>query len=118
MVYCGGLENRCGPQTHRGFESLPLRHFAVQEIVKSFYVQLVLWSLGILAIFGVAWYLGWLKSLSVYIGETRDELKKCNWPSKDELWNSTVLVFIVLAALGLFTIGVDFGILQVVRRLL
>jgi preprotein translocase SecE subunit len=86
--------------------------------VKNFYIQLLLWSVGILAIFGVAWYLGWLKSLAVYIGETRDELKKCNWPSKDELWNSTVLVFVVLAALGLFTIGSDFAILKAVRALL
>jgi len=86
--------------------------------VKNFYIQLLLWSVGILAIFGVAWYLGWLKSLAVYIGETQDELKKCNWPSKDELWNSTVLVFVVLAALGLFTIGSDFAILKAVRALL
>ncbi len=86
--------------------------------MKNFYIQLLLWSVGILAIFGVAWYLGWLKSLAVYIGETRDELKKCNWPSKDELWNSTVLVFVVLAALGLFTIGSDFAILKAVRALL
>ncbi len=86
--------------------------------MKNFYIQLLLWSVGILAIFGVAWYLGWLKSLAVYIGETQDELKKCNWPSKDELWNSTVLVFVVLAALGLFTIGSDFAILKAVRALL
>lgn len=86
--------------------------------MKNFYIQLLVWSVGILAIFGVAWYLGWLKSLAIYIGETRDELKKCNWPSKDELWNSTVLVFVVLAALGLFTIGSDFAILKAVRALL
>jgi len=86
--------------------------------VKNFYIQLLLWSVGILAIFGVAWYLGWLKSLAAYIGETQDELKKCNWPSKDELWNSTVLVFVVLGALGLLTIGSDFAILKAVRALL
>jgi len=86
--------------------------------VKKFYIELVLWSVAVLAVFGIAWYLGWLKSLAVYIGETRDELKKCNWPSKSELWNSTVLVFVVLIVLGLFTIGADFGILKVVRALL
>jgi preprotein translocase SecE subunit len=86
--------------------------------VKKFYVELLLWSVGVLAAFGLAWYLGWLKSLAVYIGETRDELKKCNWPSRDELWNSTVLVFVVLAVLGLFVIGSDFAILKAVRALL
>lgn len=86
--------------------------------MKKFYVELLLWSVGVLAAFGLAWYLGWLKSLAVYIGETRDELKKCNWPSRDELWNSTVLVFVVLAVLGLFVIGSDFAILKAVRALL
>ena len=86
--------------------------------MKKFYVELLLWSVGVLAVFGVAWYLGWLKSLAVYIGETRDELKKCNWPSRDELWNSTVLVFVVLAVLGLFVIGSDFASLKAVRALL
>lgn len=86
--------------------------------MKKFYVELLLWSLGILAIFGVAWYLGWLKSLAIYVAETRDELKKCNWPSRGELWNSTVLVFVVLAVLGLFVIVSDFAILKVVRGLL
>lgn len=86
--------------------------------MKKFYVELLLWSVGVLAVFGVAWYLGWLKSLATYVGETRDELKKCNWPSRDELWNSTVLVFVVLAVLGLFVVVSDFGILFVVRRLL
>ena len=86
--------------------------------MKKFYVELLLWSFGILAIFGVAWYLGWIKSLAIYVGETRDELKKCNWPSRDELWNSTVLVFVVLAVLGLFVIVSDFAILKVVRGLL
>ncbi len=86
--------------------------------MKKFYVELLLWSIGVLAVFGLAWYLGWLKSLAVYVGETRDELKKCNWPSQHELWNSTVLVFVVLAVLGLFVIGSDFAILKAVRALL
>lgn len=86
--------------------------------MKKFYIELIVWSLGILAAFGVAWYLGWLKKLAAYVAETQEELKKCNWPSRDELWNSTVLVFVVLAILGLFTVGTDFAILKVVRALL
>lgn len=86
--------------------------------MKKFYIELILWSVGILAAFGLAWYMGWLKKLAVYVGETQEELKKCNWPSKDELWNSTVLVFVVLAILSLFTVGSDFLILKAVRALL
>lgn len=101
-------------QTHRGFESLPLRH----NIVNKFLLELILGSALVLAIFATAWRLGWLKRLTVYVGETRDELRKCNWPSRQELWNSTVLVFVVLSILGLFTVGADFGILKFVRALL
>jgi putative endonuclease len=31
-VECGGLENRCGPCAHRGFESHPLRRLDVVEV--------------------------------------------------------------------------------------
>ncbi|NDC79241.1 MAG: preprotein translocase subunit SecE [Chitinophagia bacterium] len=56
--------------------------------------------------------------IATYLEETREELRKCNWPARDELWNSTVLVFLVIVALGLFTIGSDYVILKAVRSLL
>jgi preprotein translocase subunit SecE len=86
--------------------------------VKTFLLQLLIWSILVLAVFAAAWRLGWLAKLASYVGETRDELKKCNWPTRQELWNSTVLVFVVLSILGLFTVGADFGILKFVRALL
>jgi len=86
--------------------------------VNKFLLELILGSALVLAIFATAWRLGWLKRLTAYVGETRDELRKCNWPSRQELWNSTVLVFVVLSILGLFTVGADFGILKFVRALL
>ena len=82
------------------------------------YLPFLIWFAVIGAIFAVAWKQGQLARLAAYVTATQQELKKCNWPSKDELWNSTVLVFVVLAALGLFTIGSDFAILKVVRALL
>jgi preprotein translocase subunit SecE len=86
--------------------------------VNKFLIELAVGSAIVLAAFATAWRLGWLKSLSTYVGETRDELRKCNWPSRQELWNSTVLVFVVLSILGLFTVASDFGILKFVRALL
>jgi preprotein translocase subunit SecE len=60
------------------------------------------------AIFAFLWWRGYLKRLSAYVAETREELKKCTWPTWDELKGSTVLVFVAMLVLGLFTVAVDF----------
>jgi preprotein translocase subunit SecE len=41
------------------------------------------------------------------VDETREELKKCSWPSREELKGSTVVVLLTTILLGLFTVGVD-----------
>jgi preprotein translocase subunit SecE len=68
-----------------------------------------------LGIFIFLWYQGYLVKIRNYVAETQEELKKCTWPSWDELKGSTVLVMITMALLGLFTIVVDFA-LSVVNR--
>ena len=102
-------------QVHRGFESLPLRH---KDVNKEFYIKLAIWSAVVLGAFGLAWRAGWIGKVATYLNETREELGKCNWPSREELWNSTVLVFLVILGLGLFTVGSDYAILKLVRSLL
>jgi preprotein translocase subunit SecE len=57
--------------------------------------------------FGVLWWSGQLVRISNYVAETREELKKCTWPTWNELKGSTVVVFISLLILGGFTVGVD-----------
>ena len=57
-----------------------------------------------------AWKQGQLLKLANYFAETREELRKCTWPSVDELKGSTVVVIISIGLLGLFTVGVDFVI--------
>ena len=59
------------------------------------------------ALFIVAWKLRYVARLSTYVGETQQELKKCNWPTREELMDSTLLIFVVIALLGIFTMGVD-----------
>ena len=83
-----------------------------------FYIQLLVWSVVILVAFGAAWRAGWIARVTAYLGETREELRKCNWPTREELWQSTVLVLVVIAVLGLFTVSSDFLILKLVRSLL
>ena len=83
-----------------------------------FYIELGIWSAVVLGAFVIAWRAGWIARVANYTSETQEELKKCNWPSREELWNSTVLVFVVLVGLGVFTVGADFFILKVVRSML
>lgn len=65
--------------------------------------------------FAYAWRKGFLLRLSNYIQGTREELRKCTWPTKEELKGSTVVVMVSIVLLGIFTVGVDFFITLVVR---
>jgi preprotein translocase subunit SecE len=58
-------------------------------------------------VFAILWWSGQLLRLSNYIEETREELKKCTWPTWAELKGSTVVVMISIAIIGGFTMAVD-----------
>jgi preprotein translocase subunit SecE len=63
---------------------------------------------GVLAaVFAGLWFTGNLAKLRNYVLETREELRKCTWPTVDELKGHTLIVIISVLLLGLFTIGVD-----------
>ena len=78
---------------------------------------LIITVLVVLAVFGVLWYQGYLVKIRNYVAETQDELKKCTWPSWDELKGSTLLVMVTMALLGVFTIAVDFALSLVNRAI-
>ena len=63
------------------------------------------------------WWGGQLARLANYIRETRLELEKCSWPTWDELRGSTLVVFISIALLGLFTMVVDWVFANVISIL-
>ena len=67
--------------------------------------------------FVVLWRQGAFLRVSNYVHETSEELKKCSWPTWDELKSSTALVMISIALLGGFTVGVDFVIAMLVRSM-
>jgi preprotein translocase subunit SecE len=69
---------------------------------------IIIWALVILAVFAFLWRRGHLARFATYLQQTREELKKCTWPSWEELKGSTVVVTISILALGLFTVAVDF----------
>ena len=66
-------------------------------------------------VFGILWKNGQLVRLRVYIEETKEELKKCTWPSRDELKGSTLVVIISVASLTAFTFVSDIIVHFVVK---
>ncbi|MGA2864250.1 MAG: preprotein translocase subunit SecE [Verrucomicrobiota bacterium] len=54
------------------------------------------------------WRKGQLARLTTYVQQTREELRKCTWPTWEELKGSTVVVGISIVLLGGFTVLVDF----------
>jgi len=85
--------------------------------VNQFYIQLLVWVVAVGVAFAILWKNGYLARLSAYVSETRDELKKCTWPTRDELMQSTLLIAVVMGSLGVFTMAVDFVVLYVVKKL-
>ena len=112
MVYRGGLENRFGLTPNGG--SNP--SLSAKEIVNSL-TKTLIW-VGVLGvIFAVLWWQGQLKRLSAYFDETKEELKKCTWPTWTELKGSTVIVMVSILLIGLFTAVVDYVLANVFTRL-
>ncbi|HEX4646089.1 MAG TPA: preprotein translocase subunit SecE [Verrucomicrobiae bacterium] len=71
---------------------------------------------GVIAVaFVFLWKQGYLMRLSTYVQETREELKKCTWPTWNELKGSTVLVMVSIAFLGVFTVVADFVFSNLMR---
>ena len=61
-----------------------------------------------LVVFTIAWRKGAFLRLSNYWNETKEELRKCTWPTWEELIGSTTVVIVAVAILGGFTVGVDY----------
>ena len=61
----------------------------------------------VLVIFGLLWWRGYVQRFAAYWKQTTEELKKCSWPTFDELKGSTVVVMVSILLLGLFTFVVD-----------
>jgi preprotein translocase subunit SecE len=70
-------------------------------------IWIVVLAIAAGAIFAWLWRGGYLVRLATYVLATREELKKCSWPSWEELKGSTVIVAISIFILGAFTIVVD-----------
>ena len=78
-------------------------------------IWILVWVVVIGGTFAWLWRAGHLVRFSDYIKQTREELRKCTWPTWDELKGSTVVVAISILLLGGFTVFVDFVFSMLVR---
>ena len=125
MVYCGGLENRFGLTADGGSNpSLSARlgwyrrrdagaRIEKQSVIVSDLVKIGIWAAVVGTLFVVLWRKGYVRQLTDYVQQTREELRKCTWPTWEELKGSTIIVAISILLLGLYTVGVDLIFVQI-----
>ena len=70
-------------------------------------IALIIWAVVIGAAFLYCWRKGYLAQLTNYVQQTREELRKCTWPTWEELKGSTVVITISIIILGGFIVAVD-----------
>ncbi len=104
MVYRGGLENRFGLTADGG--SNPSLSARLDTIVNDL-IKIGIWGVVVGVTFVILWRKGYLLQLTNYVQQTREELRKCAWPTWDELKGSTVVVTISIFLLGGFVVLVD-----------
>ena len=66
-----------------------------------------IWLGLLLAFILFLWRRGHLARLKKHVGETREQLKKCTWPTREELKQHTVVVLLSTLLLGLFIVVSD-----------
>jgi len=59
-----------------------------------------------------------MKLLKTYFSDVKIELKKVTWLSKNEMLGSTLVVWVFAIIVALFLFVVDFGIAELISRLL
>jgi preprotein translocase subunit SecE len=72
------------------------------------WANIIFWAVIIGVVFAYFWWQGQIRQLATYVQETREELKKCSWPTWVELKGSTTLIIISILLMGGFTFLSDF----------
>jgi len=60
----------------------------------------------------------WLGKVRNFIKGTIEELGKCTWPTREQLFQSTILVLVAVIALSAFVAVIDFGSQRIIKMLI
>ncbi len=66
---------------------------------------------------GLAGIGGWWSSLRTFLSEVRNELKRVTWPSRKEVYATTVVVILTSIFFGVYLWGLDLVLGNLVHRL-
>jgi preprotein translocase subunit SecE len=61
---------------------------------------------------------GYFLKISAYWAEMMEEMRKCTWPTWDELLGSTVLVIVSGGIVGGFTVGIDYICSNIIKAII
>ncbi len=67
----------------------------------------IIWGIIAVVVFTLLWRKGMIHKFSQYVSATKEELRKCSWPTTAELKGSTLVVLVAVALLGCFTVVSD-----------
>ena len=70
-----------------------------------------------MVLFVLALRAGYFLKISAYWAEMMEEMRKCTWPTWDELLGSTVLTTVSVAIIGTFTVSVDYICSNIIKAL-
>ena len=56
------------------------------------------------------------KTVKNYLRESKAELKKVAWPTRKQVWYSTLVVILLTAVVGIYLGAVDFLLTAIIRR--
>lgn len=59
----------------------------------------------------------WLTNTRKFISGTIEEIGKCSWPKREELFRTTIIVIVSIAVLAAFVSVVDFASQKIIRIL-
>lgn len=59
----------------------------------------------------------WLANTRKFISGTIEEIGKCSWPKREELFRTTIIVIVAIAVLAAFVSVVDFASQKIIRIL-
>jgi len=55
------------------------------------------------------------QKLSNYVSEVKQELTKVSWPTREELYGSTLVVVVLCLMLSIFVFGIDQLLIQFIQ---
>jgi preprotein translocase subunit SecE len=61
--------------------------------------------------------LGWLERWRGFVTEVRNEMKRVTWPSRREVWATTVVVILTATFFGIYLFGVDIVLSNAVQAI-